>query len=425
MPTRVRYLVLAVLCLAATMAYIHRSCISVPAASMQADLALSDTQMGWIMSSFFLGYTLFQIPGGWLGDRLGTRSALTLFAIVWSLATGMMGLTRSFEWLFTLWILNGVAQAGIFPCAINSFTRWFPEAERALPSGLLGAFMSVGAATASLVAAGLLHIVAWPQCFLILAAPGILFAIGFYLWFRDRPGAHSWVNAAEIRYIESGNTERRLRGGGDETFWRELLAQPGIYLICGQQFFRAACYIFYVTWFPSYLQEARDVSVAESGLLTSLPLLGVVAGSTSGGVIIDRIWRRSGSRRLSRRGVGLFAVLAAGGFLLLAQIMPDLKLAVVCIIASGFFAGMSGPAGYTTTIDMAGNRVATVFSIMNLCGNAGAFLLPLVVARLRWDVVLIFLAALYGCAAILWGLLFIEKEPLTASATARETASGA
>lgn len=422
-PTRIRYLVLTVLCVAAALAYIHRSCISVPAASMQADLGLSDPQMGWIMSAFFLGYTLFQVPGGWLGDHFGTRAALTLFTLVWSLATGMMGLTRRFELLYALWFLNGVAQAGIFPCSINSFTRWFPEAERALPSGLLGAFMSVGAATASLVAAALLQFVDWPECFLILAAPGILFAAGFYLWFRDSPRQHAWVNSSEIGYIESGNAARP-RGNGGESFWRELLARPSIYLICGQQFFRAASYIFYVTWFPSYLQGERGVSVVGSGLLASLPLVGVVAGSTCGGVLIDRIWRRTGSRRLSRRGVGLAAVLAAGGFLLLAQTMSDLEPAVACIVASGFFAGMSGPAGYTTTIDLAGNRVATVFSIMNLCGNAGAFLLPLVVAKLRWDVVLVFLAGLYGCAAILWGLLFIEREPLAARMPVRETASG-
>src|SRR5437870_3570242 len=114
--TRVRYLVLACLCAAAAVAYVHRGCFAVPASSIQLDLDLTERQLGQIMSAFFLGYTLFQIPGGWLGDRLGTRLALTLFVLVWSLATGLMGVVRSPAMLYLLWFINGVGQAGIFPC---------------------------------------------------------------------------------------------------------------------------------------------------------------------------------------------------------------------------------------------------------------------------------------------------------------------
>src|ERR1700730_8218837 len=91
-PTHVRYFVLAALCAAAMIAYIHRSCISVPAKTIQADLNLTKAEMGQIMGVFFLGYTLFQIPGGWLGDRWGTGLGLCLFILVWSAATGSMGL---------------------------------------------------------------------------------------------------------------------------------------------------------------------------------------------------------------------------------------------------------------------------------------------------------------------------------------------
>lgn len=406
-PTRVRYVVLACLCAAAAVAYVHRSCLAVPASSIERDLDLTRPQMGQIMSAFLLGYTLFQLPGGWLGDRLGTRLALTLFVLVWSLATGLMGVARSPGQLYLLWFMNGVGQAGIFPCTVKSFTYWFPESERARPSGLLGSFMSVGAATASLVAAALLQFMQWPALFLVLSAPGILFALGFYAWFRDGPREHAWVNEQEIELIESGNSSRAtVKNDSSMEFWKAMLVRPGLYLICGQQFFRAAGYIFYTTWFPTYLQEERGVSVQVSGLLSSLPLVGVILGSTLGGILIDRIWRRTGSRRLSRRGVGLGAVIAAGLFLVLADRMIELAPAVGFITASGFFAGMSGPAGYTTSIDLAGNRVATVFSVMNFAGNGGAYLSPLIVAELEWSDVLLFLAGIYGGATLMWGLLF-------------------
>jgi MFS family permease len=405
-PTKVRYLVLAALCLAALIAYVHRSCIAVPAAEIQRDLSLSDGDLSLVMSAFFFGYTLFQLPGGWLGDRWGTRLALTVFAVWWSLCTGLMGLASGFELLFLFWLANGMGQAGIFPCAVNAISRWFPASERGFPSGMLGSFMSVGAVLASALTGFLLEYLDWPSLFELLAVPGIVFAVAFYVWFRNRPGEHPWVNEAEVHYAEMGTPmaadESRASGSNPAGYWPLIL-------VCGQQFFRAAAYIFYVTWYPGYLQKSRGVSLAASGLLTSLPLVGVIVGSSTSGLVIDWLWRRTASRRLSRQGVGLSGVLAAGGFLVLAALAEDLAVAVALITASATCAGFAGPAGYTTTIDLAGPRVATVFSIMNMAGNLGATLCPLVVGHLieenQWAMVLFFLAGLYGAAGACWSFL--------------------
>src|SRR5262245_55959226 len=114
-PTQVRFVALAWLCAAAAIAYIHRQCISVPAREIQYDLQIDPQQMGWVMSAFFITYAAFQIPSGWLGDRWGTRLALSLFALVWSAATAFMGLAWSFASLMTARQLGGMAQAGSFP----------------------------------------------------------------------------------------------------------------------------------------------------------------------------------------------------------------------------------------------------------------------------------------------------------------------
>ena len=108
-------MVLGVLCVAAMIAYIHRSCISVPADWIQFDLKLTEQEMGQIMSAFYLGYALLQLPAGWLGDRLGSRLALSLFVLGWSLATGLMGLADRFAVMYALWLICGMLQAGIFP----------------------------------------------------------------------------------------------------------------------------------------------------------------------------------------------------------------------------------------------------------------------------------------------------------------------
>jgi ACS family D-galactonate transporter-like MFS transporter len=404
----VRYMVLGVLCVAAMIAYIHRSCISVPAGLIEHDLKLSQKQMGQIMSAFYLGYALMQIPSGWLGDRLGTRLALFLFILGWSLATTLMGLAWDFVICYALWLTCGMFQAGIFPSSVNTIAHWFPVSERGFPSGMLGSFMSIGAAMASAVSVLVLTYFDWPALFVILAIPGILFAGGFFLWFRNRPAEHSWVNQAELDFIEAGAGP--TRGAETRQSWKDLAGNPLLHLVCMQQFFRAACYIFYVTWFPTFLQKSRGASLTGSGLLTSLPLLSVVLGSTMSGLCIDRIWRQTGSRRLSRHGVGLASVLGAGSFLVLAFFADSLAWTVGFITASAICAGCSGPAGYTVTMDLAGGRVATVFSVMNMAGNLGAYLLPLAVVVLvdwsGWNEVLLLLAVLYAAAALCWLLLF-------------------
>jgi nitrate/nitrite transporter NarK len=221
------------------------------------------------------------------------------------------------------------------------------------------------------------------------------------------------VNQAELDIIHA-EKERRQQAAADSS-WKSLAGSPLLYLVCGQQFFRAACYIFYLTWFPTFLQKSRGVSMADSGYLTSFPLFGVVFGSTTSGLCIDWIWRRTGSRRLSRQGVGLVSVLGAGSFLVLAFCADSVPWTVGLITASAICAGGSGPAGYTVTIDLAGKRVAMVFSIMNMAGNIGAAILPMAVTVLvawqSWDEVLLFLAVLYAAAGVCWFLLFCLDRP--------------
>src|SRR5215212_10403205 len=92
--TRVRYLVLAWMCLFALLAYLHRSAVAVPAELIQTDLGIDKKTMAWVMSAFFWGYALMQIPGGWLADRWGSRLSLFVFVSIWSLAMIAMGLVH-------------------------------------------------------------------------------------------------------------------------------------------------------------------------------------------------------------------------------------------------------------------------------------------------------------------------------------------
>jgi MFS family permease len=452
--TRVRYLVLAWLCLAATIAYVQRNSLSVAESTIRAELGLSEDAMGMAMGAFFLVYALLQLPSGWLGHTWGTRRALSLYSLAWSGIAGLMGLCTGFVSLFLVRCGMGAAQAGIFPCSTNTIAKWFPRTRRSVASGALASFMSVGGALGSAITGYLLLQIGWRWTLALFALPGVLWTIGFWLWFRDAPSDHPAVNEGELAVIGGGSptvssvasddaqaaphanappvahaaesdeinpysapqlTAAKSHAHSSAIPWSEILTSRAMWWIGGQQFFRAAGYIFFATWFATYLQETRQVSIARSGVLNSLPLLGVVVGSLLGGAISDWLLSMTGSRRIARQSLAAASCFVCGVLVLAAYVIPDSTLAVLVISAGSLFAAMAGPCAYVITIDLGGRHVTPIFSFMNMCGNLGAFVFPLVVPRLvklsgSWDAALFLFAGINLAAAACWLCFNAERD---------------
>src|SRR5262249_54124294 len=238
-PTRVRCLVLAALCLAATIAYIPRNCIGVAEGSIRASLGLSEYEMSWVMSSFFITYAVLQIPTAWLGHVWGARRALTVFAVSWSVASGVMGLALGMPLLLLARLGMGAAQAGLFPCSASSVAKWFPSRRWALANGLLGSSMQIGGAVAAMLTGSLLqegH--TWSWLFVLYALPGLGWAALFLLWFRDRPEEHPGVNAAELALIRGprpAEAAQEVPEPAESAPWNALFTSRAMVCICGQQ----------------------------------------------------------------------------------------------------------------------------------------------------------------------------------------------
>jgi MFS family permease len=407
----VRYLVLAALCLAAMMAYIPRNCIGVVEGDIRESLHLSKSEMSWVMSAFFITYAVFQIPTGWLGHACGARRALSLFAAAWSLASGLIGPAMGLPLLLLARLCMGAAQAGLFPTSTSSIATWLPARRWGLANGLLGSFMQIGAAVAVLLTGLLLGSLGWRWLFVLYAIPGLLWAVWFFAWFRDRPEDHPAVNAAELALLGGPGpaaTDSKARRHPEPTPWLVLFSSPAMICICGQQFFRAAGYMFYTSWFTTFLQETRDVHVpAEAGILTSLPIWAYVIGSAVGGLVSDWVLTRTGSRRLSRQGVSVASLVSCAVLIVAAYFVHDTWPAVLVITAGSLCSAFAGAPAYTITIDMGGRHVAPVFAVMNMSGNVGAAAFPLLVPPLlawtgSWDAVLFLFAGIYVAAALCW-----------------------
>lgn len=455
-PSRQRVVLSGWLGASAMLAYLCRNSISVAEKTIRTDLEISEQTMGFVLGAFFWSYALAQIPCGWLGQRFGNRLCLPVFNGLSSVTTLLISCATGPTWLLYGRVGSGVAQAGLFPCATLSIARWYPRGERALASAALGSAMSVGGAIGvgltgelldwsdgflakSLSALGstglaLSHEIGdwlnWRRIFGLYALPGLVWSAGFAVWFRDSPRDHPRVNAAEREWIES----QQVESSSEETQqspvrWRNYLTNSAMWLICTQQFFRAAGYAFFASWFATYLQETRGVSTSKSGWLLTIPLLATVVASLMGGSLSDRIHRRTHNLRWARCGLASVTLMMCAGLVFAAYFINDATNASIIIGLGAFFAAFAGPCAYASTIDMGGRQVATVFGAMNMIGNFGAGLLPPLVPAFRtwvnqtpwlldmaggnsWNLVLPLFAVMYVCAALCWLILPIRENCL-------------
>ncbi len=422
-PSSAKVGVILWLCAAAMIAYICRNSLGVAEYTIREEFGLltreGEKAMGVVMGIFFLTYALGQIPTGALGTRWGSRTSIPLCAAGLSISTGIMGLANGLGLLIGARLANGVFQAGLFPCCTNTIATWFPSKLRAVPTGCLGASMSLGGAVGVFITGFLVVGIGWRATFAAYSVLGLAWAIGFYLWFRDTPraflakrlpadGGPQWLDSATSR----SDTEKQA---AVPTPWLAIYSSPATWWICSQQFCRAAGQIFFGSWFATYLQETHEVTVVKSGILNSLPMIALVAGALSGGVLSDGLLAMTGSRVIARKWLAAGCMATCALLVFGAYFVSDPLTAVLIISLGSFCAAVGGPCAYTITIDMGGGHVGTLFGTMNMVGNLGALAFVFGVPWFldltgNWDSVLLLFGFLYVGAGAFWLLLKPEGD---------------
>ena len=426
--SRCRNVVLIGLCAAAAIAYLQRLPLGVIEAEMRKELGLTTRESAWVMStSFFLAYALFQVPAGWIGQLWGSRRTLAVFAAMCAALHGSCFFLYSAGALLAVRAIMGICQAALFPCTTATIKDWFPSSKWGVSNGLLTAFQQLGGAAGMLLAGILAADFGWRFPFLAFTLPGLVWAVWFWIWFRDRPEDHRGVNAAELEYIRGGSTVAQTTTSNAAKIgvpWKKILANWTVFWICVQQYFRGAGYIFYSSWFASYLKATRNVDLKEAGWLTSFPLWANALGCVAGGGLSDWLLQRTGSRRISRQILAFVSQLACASLALAAYFIEDVRLATLTISLGSFCAAAGGPIAYAVTIDLGGRHVRPLFGLMNMCGNLGSFSFPLIIAMVigddpkpaDWGPVLPIFAGVYVLAGIAW-LGFNADRPLAFAAS--------
>jgi sugar phosphate permease len=370
-PTRGRYIVLGLTVAAYMITYIDRVVISSAVPSIQKEFGFSLVTMGWILSSFQWAYALFQIPGGWLGDRIGPRRAMTLIVSWWSLFTCFTVFAWSAGSMAFIRFLFGMGEAGAFPIATRSLSRWMLPTERGFAQGATHAGSRLGGAITPVLVVLIIVRYGWRAAFVCCGLLGFTWAAVWFWYYRDTPDEHPSVNAEERDLIRSSLELARGAKSLQSVSWKCILSSPQMWILSAMYFCYAYNLTVYLVWFPKYLNDHRGFNLKQMGFYASLPLFAGVVGDVFGGWFSDRLVRWTGDLKMARRSVG------AGGFLLSALcIVPAClttnSLTSVWLSCLAMF-GLESTVGvsWAITLDIGADSAGAVSALMNTWGNIG------------------------------------------------------
>ena len=277
-PTRVRYGVVAFAVSLAVITYLDRVCISFAAPAIRHDLGLTAIRMGWAFTAFNIGYALFEIPGGFLGDWIGPRKVLTRIVLWWSFFTAATGWVWSHASLVATRFLFGAGEAGCFPNLTKAFTTWLPAGERVRAQGILWLAARWGGAFTPPLVAVVMGLVGWRHSFEIFGCVGVVWAAAFYFWYRDNPLQKPKMNGAERELLRQSS---KMASGHGDVPWGRMVRSRQLWMLCWQFFALNYGWYFNVTWLPTYLREERHLAIASTALLSMLPLWATRSASSS------------------------------------------------------------------------------------------------------------------------------------------------
>jgi MFS transporter, ACS family, D-galactonate transporter len=392
----VRWRVVALLFMAVVINYVDRSSLSVALPVVAKEFRLDGSLSGIVLGGFFWTYAAFQIPCGQLVDKFGARRVLAVAAVGWSLVTVATGLASSGTWLLGFRLLLGIGQAALFPAATSCVERWFPRTERALASGIYDSGARVGTLLTIPLFAALMATVGWRGAFVVVGLTGFVWAALWWSMFRDEPYKHSRISAEELRHIcptdVVGNPDlsghkapalphAEVRAPG----WGILLRSRTVWGTVIGVIAQSYVIYFFITWFPSYLVDARGFTLLELGFFGMVPALAAIGGNWLGGWVSDLLVRRGRTLTFARKSCG------AGGLLVSASmgaaaVVPGAGFALALLSLS--FAGVSFATSVLLTIpaDISppGTSVSgTLQSIQNTFSGVAGIASPVIIGILK------------------------------------------
>jgi len=417
---RVRLVMLALITIATVINFTDRTVLGIVAPLLSKELSLSPVQMGLVFSIFSWSYAAAQIPGGVFLDRFGSRITYFVSLIFWSGFTFLQGFVGNLGTLLGLRLGLGVAEAPCFPTNSRVVRMWFPQRERARATAVYSIGEYVGLAVFSPALFWVTGAYGWRALFWLVGTVGIVFGLIWWIVYRD-PNESRRVSSAEIDHIVQGGGMKAAKP--TRFSWRALgwLAMRRQVIGAGLgQLGANTVLVFFLTWFPTYLTQARHMSWQSSGFLSVVPYLAASVGVLVGGYVSDAILARTGSLNKARK------IPMIAGFLLIACIsfanIATSNMWVIVAMSVAFFGQGFAGLGWLVITDVAPRElIGLTTGIFNLWTNVAGIVTPLVIGLVisqtgRFDGGLFFVSVMAGVGIIAYAFVIGDIAPPDARA---------
>jgi len=402
--------------------YLDRTNISIAAQEIREEFAISQVQLGTVLTAFILGYALAQPVAGRLADRFGAYKVIAWGIIWWSVLTAITatvssGFVGAFGLMLAVRVLLGIGESVIYPASNRLVANWIPSHERGLANGLIFAGVGFGAGIAPPLVTTIMLAEGWRAAFFASAAIGLLVLV-LWLWLAgERPECHRLVRQPELDYIQSSNADlasvTQQAGAENLLSWREIFKSRDLRLLTLSYFcFGYTVFIFF-TWFFTYLSSVKGLDLKSSGFYGMLPFIAMAIACALGGWGSDKLAARYG-RRWGRCGPAAFGMAAAAICVALATQVADARLAAVVLALGSGSIYLSQSAFWTLSADYGRSSAGAVSGVMNmgcqLGGAAVAQVTPIIAESFGWTASFLVTSAAAMIGAICWMLIDPDAE---------------
>jgi MFS transporter, ACS family, glucarate transporter len=410
-------IVMVLLCLMYFMTYLDRVNVSSAAAGFGKEFGLNSTQIGLVFSAFAYPYLIFQVMGGWLSDRFGAKRTLIACGLVWATATVLTGLSIGLMSILAARLLLGLGEGATLPAASTAMSRWVPKEKRGYAQGVTHAAARIGNAVAPAVVVAVMTTYGWRESFYVCAAISFLWVLVWALAFTEFPVNHPRITPEELQEL-SDNAHGT--NPPPQIPWRRLtrriLPVTAVYFCYGWTLW------LFLSWLPQYFLHSYGLDLKQSAFFSSSVFFAGVIGDTLGGVVTDRLLRRTGNLRLARSRMVCICMAASLVSLIPLLFLHATGVALVCLSLGFFFAEMTIGPMWAIPMDIAPEYAGTACGIMNTGSALAAIVSPVVSGALidqfgNWELPFIASMVLMGVGVVLTSTMRPETRFESVAAT--------
>ena len=364
----IRYNIILLAALAVFICYMDRVVISIAIIPMASDFNWSPEEQGRVLSSFFVGYLLTQVAGGWLAGRYGGKIVLGSGVVFWSLFTMLTpvaaagGLTA----LLITRVLMGIGEGITFPSIYAMFGRWIPETERSRAIGILFSTIPLGSVFALLATPWIVIHYGWEMSFYAFGAIGFVWWVLWYRLAAATPESHPKVPPEELQLIRG---EGASDADAPQPLLTALLRAPAVWaIIVGHFCANWGSYVL-LAWMPTYIYKGLGVDFADVGLFTMIPAFFSFLALNAGGWLADNLIRRGYHKTRVRKVMQTVGFGGSAAVLSVVGYVESVPLAIALMSLGNVFGGaMAGGFG-VNHLDIAPKGAGVIMGLSNTAGT--------------------------------------------------------